>query len=93
MKAPTLQSIRNYACHTLALTSFFQQPGDGRCYPQIPASDLSWALLLGVILRLGSATRLEWLARLAAHVAVAFFAALGAAMALRESRRVAGHKA
>lgn len=62
MKAPTVQSIRNYACPTLALTSFLDQPGDGRTQPEIPAADLSWALLLGTILRIGSANRLEWLA-------------------------------
>lgn len=63
MKAPTLQSIRNYGCHTLALKTFLDQPGDGRTQPEIPAADLSWALLLGSFLRLGSANRLEWLAR------------------------------
>jgi hypothetical protein len=31
--------------------------------PQIPASSLSWGLLLGAILRLNSAHRLEWLVR------------------------------
>ena len=65
MKAPTVQSIRNYACHTLALTGFLHQPGDGRTQPQIPAADLSWALLPGTILRVGSANRLEWLANFA----------------------------
>jgi hypothetical protein len=62
VSGPSLQSIRNYACHTLALTTFFDQPGDGRTQPRIPAADLSWALLVGGILRLGSAHRLEWLA-------------------------------
>ena len=62
MKPPSLRSIRNYAGHALALTAFFDQPGDGRIQPQIPAADLSWALLGIGILRLGSANRLEWLA-------------------------------
>ena len=62
MKGPSLQSIRNYACHTLGLTAFLEQPGDGRTQPEIPAADLSWALLLGGILRVVSANRLEWLA-------------------------------
>ena len=61
--ASTVQSIRNYACHTLGLKSFLEHPGDGRVQPEIPASDLSWALLLGILLRLGSANRLEWLAK------------------------------
>jgi len=47
------------------LTTFLDRPGDGRLYPKIPASDLRWALLLGVLLRLDSAIRLEWLARFA----------------------------
>ena len=62
MTGPSLLSIRNYSCHTLALSTFFNHPGDGRTQPVIPASDLSWALLLGGILRLVSANRLEWLA-------------------------------
>ena len=65
MKAATVQSIRNYACHTLALTSFLDHPGDGRLQPVITATDLSWSLLLGGILRLVSANRLEWLANFA----------------------------
>lgn len=62
MSAPSLASIRHYACHTLALSSFLNRPGDGRTQPAIPAAGLSWALLLGAIPRLGSANRLEWLA-------------------------------
>ena len=62
MKVPSLQSIRNYACHTFALTTLLDLPGDGRTQPEIPAADLSWALLVGGILRLVSANRLEWLA-------------------------------
>ena len=61
----TVLSIRNYACHTLALKTFLDQPGDGRTQPVIPAADLSWSLLLGGILRLVSANRLEWLANFA----------------------------
>ncbi len=41
MTGPSLLSIRNYSCHTLALTTFFNHPGDGRTQPVIPASDLS----------------------------------------------------
>ena len=61
-KRPSLQSIRNCACHTPAPTAFPDQPGDGRSQPEIPSADLSWALLMGGILRPGSANRLEWLA-------------------------------
>lgn len=65
MKGPSVRSIFHYACFTLALKSFLHQPGDGRMQPEIPASSLSWGLLLGAILRLNSAHRLEWLARAA----------------------------
>jgi hypothetical protein len=40
-----------------------KQPGDGRIQPQIPAFCLAWALLLGAILRVSGASRLEWLVR------------------------------
>lgn len=63
MKGPTVLSIFHYASFTLALKSFLHRPGDGRMRPEIPASCLSWSLLLGAILRLNSANRLEWLAR------------------------------
>jgi len=63
VKGPRVQSIFNYACHTLALRTFLDQPGDGRTQPQIPAAALSWALLIGAILRIASANRLEWLVR------------------------------
>ena len=65
MKGPSVPSIFHYACFNLALKSFLRHPGDGRMQPQIPASSLSWGLLLGAILRLNSAHRLEWLARTA----------------------------
>jgi len=62
VKGPTVLSIFHYAAFTLALKSFLNQPGDGRMQPEIPASCLSWSLVLGAILRLNSANRLEWLA-------------------------------
>ena len=65
MKGPSVPAIFHYACFNLALKSFLRHPGDGRMQPQIPASSLSWGLLLGAILRLNSAHRLEWLARTA----------------------------
>ena len=62
MKGPHAQQIQNYACHCLGLKSYFQSPGDGRPYPQIPAGDLVWAIVMGRILRVPSFLRLEWLA-------------------------------
>jgi hypothetical protein len=58
VKGPTVLSIFHYAAFTLALKSFLNQPGDGRMQPEIPASCLSWSLVLGAILRLNSANRL-----------------------------------
>lgn len=45
----------------MGLKSYFQDPGDGRCHPHIPASDLVWAVVIGHILREASFLRLEWL--------------------------------
>ena len=61
MKGPHVQQIQNYACHCLGLKSYFQDPGDGRVHPHIPAPDLVWAVVLGHILREASFLRLEWL--------------------------------
>jgi len=61
LKGPHVQQIQNYACHCLGLKSYFQDPGDGRAHPHIPASDLVWAVVMGHILRETSFLRLEWL--------------------------------
>jgi hypothetical protein len=63
VSTPTVAAIWHYACFVLALRPFLNQPGDGRLHPRIPAACLSWALLIGTILRVSSANRLEWLAR------------------------------
>jgi hypothetical protein len=62
LRGPHVRQIQNYARHSLALKSYLQQPGDGRAHPQIPASDLVWAIVLGHILRETSFLSLEWLA-------------------------------
>ena len=59
LKGPHARQIQNYACHCLALKSYFQQPGDGRAHPHIPAGDLVWSVGMGRILRLTSFLRLE----------------------------------
>ena len=61
MKGPHASHIRHYAHHCLGLKSYFQQPGDGRSQPSIPARDLVWSVVMGRILRLPSFLRLEWL--------------------------------
>ena len=77
MKGLNVEAICHYASFTLGLKSFLRQPGDGRMYPQIPASCLSWALLIGTILRINSANRLEWLARSADRKQLALTTAFG----------------
>jgi hypothetical protein len=61
LKGPHARQIQNYACHCLGLKSYFQQPGDGREHPHIPARDIVWAVVIGRILRVPSFLRLEWL--------------------------------
>jgi len=61
LKGPHARQIQNYACHCLALNSYFQQPGDGREHPHIPAGDMVWTVVMGRILRVTSFLRLEWL--------------------------------
>jgi hypothetical protein len=62
LKGPHARQIQNYAGHCLGLKSYFARPGDGRAYPQIPARDLVWAVVMGRILRETSFLSLEWLA-------------------------------
>jgi hypothetical protein len=61
LKGPHAHQIQNYACHCLGLKSYFQNPGDGRQHPHIPAPDLVWAVVMGRILRVPSFLGLEWL--------------------------------
>jgi hypothetical protein len=51
----------------LRLRNYFQDPGDGRPQPQIPAQALLWALLIGQILRQSSFHAVEALARSSAR--------------------------
>lgn len=51
MSAPTPRTLRRYAASCLRLEPYFEEPGDGRCRPRIPAACLFWALLIGEILR------------------------------------------
>ena len=70
LKGPHARQIQNYACHCLGLKSYFQQPGDGRAHPHIPARDLVWAVVIGHILRVTSFLRLEWLVHSPARAGV-----------------------
>jgi hypothetical protein len=64
VRGPTPARLYKYCCQTLGLKAYFRDPGDGRITPQIPASVLLWALLLGKVLRVASFHGLEELVRL-----------------------------
>jgi len=68
---PHVSRIQNYACHSLGLKSYFQQPGDGRAHPHISASDLVSTMVIGRILRVTSFLRLEWLVHSPARAGLA----------------------
>jgi hypothetical protein len=51
MKGSTPRRLRQYAAKYLGLKSYLRRPGDGRLQGRIPAADLLWALLMGVLLR------------------------------------------
>lgn len=61
MSEPSALKILHYASHCLGLKSYFQQPGDGRIRPRIPAQALVWSLLIAHLLRAWSFLRVEWL--------------------------------
>jgi len=67
MNGPTPRRLWNYVTRRLRLRSYFQDPGDGRQQPQIPAGVLLWALLLGQLLRTSSFHAVEALARSSAE--------------------------
>lgn len=77
MSGPRVRRIQNYACHCLALKSYFLRPGDGRLHPRIPACDLVWAVVIGHILRVVSFLRLEWLAHSPVRAQLGLRAAFG----------------
>lgn len=63
MKTPRPRHLRRYVAKCLGLKRYLQAPGDGRPQPNIPASNLLWALLIGQILRECSFAAVEALAR------------------------------
>jgi len=77
LKGPHVRQIQNYARHCLGLKSYFQEPGDGRTYPQIPASEMVWAVVIGHILREPSFLRLEWLAHSPVRAELGFHSPFG----------------
>ena len=63
MKGPTPRRLRKYLARCLGLAAYLHAPGDGRVQPQIPASALLWALLIGHILRESAFRAIESLVR------------------------------
>jgi hypothetical protein len=55
--------FKSYLLERLGLRRYFEQPGDGRPQPQIPARVLLWSFLIGTVLRKNSFHGLEALAR------------------------------
>jgi hypothetical protein len=57
------KGFQHYACKTLRLGRYFRRPGDGRSQPDIPASTLLWAQVLGYLLREASFLAMEQLSK------------------------------
>lgn len=64
-EGPSPRRLLRYVRERLGLAWYLDDPGDGRPSPQIPASSLLWALLVGKVLRVASFHGLEALVRLA----------------------------
>jgi hypothetical protein len=62
MNRATPRHLLHYVSGRLRLRRYLKKPGDGRRQPQIPASALLWALLIGQILREASFHAVEALA-------------------------------
>jgi hypothetical protein len=57
------KAIKHYARKTLCLGRYFRHPGDGRVDPDIPASVLLWAQVVGYVLRETSFLAMERLSK------------------------------
>ncbi len=68
MNGPTPRRLWHYLTRRLRLQRYFQDPGDGRRQPQIPARVLLWAMLSGQLLRQSSFHAVEALVRSSARV-------------------------
>lgn len=64
---PSLLRLLTYGCRCLGLAAYLESPGDGRTFPQIPASDLIRVLIGCKILREPSSHAAEQLVRHAAR--------------------------
>jgi len=68
MSGATPRRLWNFVTRRLRLRGYFEDPGDGRRQPQIPARALLWALVLGQLLRQWSFHAVEALACSSARV-------------------------
>lgn len=57
------KAIKYYACKKLKLGRYLRRPGDGRKQPDIPASILLWAQVMGYLLREASFLAMEQLSK------------------------------
>ena len=67
MSGPTPRRLWDFVMRRLRLRDYFEDPGDGRRQPQIPAQALLRALLIGQILRRSSFHAVEALVRSSAR--------------------------
>jgi hypothetical protein len=72
VKGPSPARLRKYVCQRLGLDWYLDDPGDGRTFPQIPASILLWALLFGKMLRVPSHLGVQSVADLARRSQASF---------------------
>ena len=63
MRSATARRLKRFVLRQLDLGKYLKHPGDGRRWPQIPASILVWAQLVGFVLRETSFHALEALVR------------------------------
>jgi hypothetical protein len=77
MRSATAHQLKRFALRHLKLAAYVERPGDGRRWPQIPASVLLWAQLLGFVLRETSFHALEALVRSPARPRLAVRCAFG----------------
>ncbi len=68
MKGPSPRHFQRYVRTCLRLKGYLKRPGDRRSAPQVPASALLWALLIGTVLREGSFHAVEALVRSRARI-------------------------
>jgi len=59
MTAASIINIHRYVFYRLKLAAYFENPGDGRIHPSIPARDILWGSIAAFLLRTASALGIE----------------------------------